>query len=288
MPSLAYYHPVVVHFAVALIPVGLILRVTWVLFARRPAFAHPAAALLLVLGAIATAFAVKSGNDAHGPVEHLPGGGPPLGAHRQWGERARNIALGVAALEIAAMALTLRRKDRAAFAAAAVAGATAMGATYCAYRAGKTGGALVYDHAGGVGIRSGDAAGLDHLLIAGVVQASRADRARGRKAEAADLLALAARRFPDDPEVLLLAAESLLVDRGDAAGALSMLRRLDTPEAAPGVRFQRRLLTADALVAAGQREEALTTLRQMRDEYPRAGIVRQRLEALEKGLAPPR
>jgi uncharacterized membrane protein len=286
MPSLAYYHPVVVHFAIALLPVGLILRVTWILLARRPAFAHPAATVLLVLGAAAAALAARSGHDAHGPVEHMPGGGPPLGAHQRWGERARDIALGVAALEIVAMTLTLRRSDRAALAAAAVSGAVGAGGAYCAYRAGKTGGALVYDHAGGVGVRSGDPANVDHLVIAGLVQGSRADRARGRKADAADLVALAARRFPDDPEVLLLAAESQLVDRGDPAGALSILRRLDTPEAAPGVRFQRRLLSAEALAAAGQRDEALAALRQLRDDYPRAGIVRQRLEALELGNTP--
>jgi uncharacterized membrane protein len=287
MSALGYYHPIVVHFAIALFPVGVLLRVVWLVLKKRAAFANTAATVLILLAALSSVVAAKTGHDAHRPVEHMPGGGPPLGVHQQWGEWARDVFLGAAALEIAALVLLRRDRERQAIAAAALSGAVGLAGVYCVVRAGNSGGTLVYSYAGGVGMRTENPEDVRRLLLAGMVHNARADRAAGKKAEAAELMDLAGRRYKDDPEVRLLAAESLLLDKGDAAGALEALRKLDEPEAARGLRFRRRLLTADALAASGQREEALTALRRMRDDYPQAGVVKQHLEALEKGGAAP-
>lgn len=285
MPGLAYYHPMIVHFAIALLPIGVAFRIAWLLLRKRAAFAHGAAAATLIAGAAAAILAAKSGHDAHGPVEHMPGGGPPLGAHQEAAEWARDLAVGAALLEIAALVLARRDRERHALWAAAISGAVGLAGVGAVYRAGKTGGAVVYRYAGGVGVRSGDPRDVERLLLAGLFQGARADRAAGHKVEAAELMRAAARRFPDDPEVRLLAAESILVDRGDPAAALEALRKLDEPESARGLRFRRRLLTAEALAAKGDRDEAITALRRMKDDYPSAGVVKARLDALEKGSA---
>jgi uncharacterized membrane protein len=292
MSSLGYYHPVVVHFAVALLPLGVLFRLLWLALRKRAAFAGPAAAAILLLGAAAAVLAVKTGHDGHGPVEHMPGA-PPLGDHQTFGTWTRNVFLGVAALELAALALAWRRKERPALLAAALSGALGVAGTACVVKAGKTGGVIVYNHAGGVGLRSGDPKDVDRLLLAGLFYEAKTERTAGKKAQAAELLELAGRRFPDDPEVRLLAAESLLIDRGDAAAAVTALRKLDEPDAAKGLRFRRRLLTAQALEATGQRDEALGVLRLMEEDYPGSGVVQQRKAALEKAgslqpAAPPK
>jgi uncharacterized membrane protein len=287
MSSLGYYHPLVVHFAVALLPLGVLFRLLWLALRRRAAFAGPAAAVILVLGAASAVLAVKTGRDGHGVVEHMPGGGPPLGLHEDWGFRTRDVFLGVAAVEIAALVLGWRKKERPALLAAALSGALGIAGTVCVVRAGKSGGAIVYKHAGGVGVRMGDPKDVDRLLLAGLFYEAKTERAAGQKAEAAELLELAGRRFPDDPEVRLLAAESLLIDRGDAAAAVAALRKLDEPDAARGLRFRRRMLTTQALEAAGQRDEALSVLRLMEQDYPGSSAVAQRKAALEKAGSPP-
>ena len=69
MPSLAGLHPIVVHFAIALLIAGAVFR--WLSLTGRLSFASPAAASLLLVGTVAAVMAVKSGTDAHGPVERL-------------------------------------------------------------------------------------------------------------------------------------------------------------------------------------------------------------------------
>ena len=71
MPSLAATHPIVVHFAIALLIAGAVFR--WLSLTGRVSFASPAAASLLLVGTVAAVLAVKSGTDAHGPVERIPG-----------------------------------------------------------------------------------------------------------------------------------------------------------------------------------------------------------------------
>ena len=127
MPSLASLHPQVVHFVVALIVVGVVFR--WASLVWRAAWLTPAATALVALGTVASLVAVRSGTDAHGPVERVPGARPAVEAHETWGERARNVFLLLLAVEAVAAALSSRQRPRAreARVAAAVVGLVGRG-----------------------------------------------------------------------------------------------------------------------------------------------------------------
>src|SRR5512134_2714049 len=102
-PSFAAFHPQVVHFVIALLIVGVAFRV--VALTGKVKWTGPAATALLVMGGIASWVAAKSGDAAHGPVERIPGARDAVVEHEEWGERTRNVFVGVAALELVALAL---------------------------------------------------------------------------------------------------------------------------------------------------------------------------------------
>jgi uncharacterized membrane protein len=99
IPNIAYWHPPIAHFVVALLIVGVILRL--ISLSGRLAFTGPAAALLLLAGTGAAVVAVQSGTDAHGPVERIPGVRNAVAVHEDAGHDTRNVFLVVAALELA-------------------------------------------------------------------------------------------------------------------------------------------------------------------------------------------
>ena len=208
---MAYYHPQLVHFAIALLVVGVILRL--ISLAGRPAFVAPAAFTLLLVGTIAATLAVQSGVAAHGPVERVPGSRDAVVEHEEWGIRTRNVFFAVIAIEAVAFLLWRSPRRRMALIASGVVGLAGL---FCLYEAGEHGGELVYAYAGGVGIRSGDPADVERLLLAGLYNGAQAERKAGRAPEAAKLMALAGERHPNNAEVQLAAAESLLLDRKDA------------------------------------------------------------------------
>jgi uncharacterized membrane protein len=277
MPNLASFHPQIVHFVVALLAVGIALR--WLSLTGKVPFAGPAAATLLLLGTMAAVLAVRSGMDAHGPVERIPGLGAAVQTHETWGHRTRNIFLGVAALEVLGLVLararpTLRRWAEVGSAIVGLAGGFAL------YQAGEQGGELVYSYAGGVGIRSGDTSDVERLLVAGLYEQALVDRARHRSAQAADLIDELARRVPGDPAVLLLHIESQLIDRRDPQGALAALQRLTLPADNRRLRVQAGMLAADALVAAGRPDSARAVLRALVAEFPMSQRLKDRLTQL--------
>src|SRR5881397_799888 len=98
---MGYYHPQIVHFAIALLVDGVVFRAISLM--GRPAFVAPAATTLLLIGTIAAWLAAQSGTAAHGPVERVPGARAAVMEHEEWGIRTRNVFLVVAALEIAAL-----------------------------------------------------------------------------------------------------------------------------------------------------------------------------------------
>src|SRR5947207_14925180 len=100
MPNIGAYHPVIVHFVIVLLILGVIFR--WISLTGRAPFTAPAATTLLLLGALAALLAVHSGLDAHGPVERIPGVRQAVTDHEEAGEWARNVFLVVALLEILA------------------------------------------------------------------------------------------------------------------------------------------------------------------------------------------
>jgi len=147
----------------------------------------------------------------------------------------------------------------------------------CILQTGKLGGELVYGHAGGVGIRSGDPEDVARLLLAGLFRQAELDEKAGRAGDAASLLEIAAQRFPADPAVQVRAAEALLEDRNDPAGALEILGRLGPIPEEPRLRFRRGWLTADALDALGRQPEARAVLERLRVEFPENTRLRGRL-----------
>src|SRR5260370_15336834 len=228
MPNIGAYHPIIVHFAIALLVVGVIFR--WISLTGRVAFSGPAAATLILAGTVAALLAVHSGTDAHGAVERIPGVRQAVMDHEAAGEWARNVFLLVAALEIAAL-VAARRSARAALAAvwgSAVVGVFGVAALV---KTADRGGDLVYSYAGGVGTRSGDTADVTPLYLAGLYQAAQAARARHDSARAAELFRELERRNPNDTTVRFLAIESLVHDKNDGRAALAALTRItDAPD----------------------------------------------------------
>jgi uncharacterized membrane protein len=274
---MAYYHPQFVHFTIALLVVGVVFRAISLL--GRPAFAAPAALSLLAAGTVAAALAVQSGTAAHGPVERIPGVRQAVVEHEEWGIRTRNMFFVVIALEGIGLLLYRSPRRKLAYAASTIAGVIGLA---CLYEAGEHGGALVYAYAGGVGTRSGDPADVERLLLAGLYNEAQVERKAGHGDRAAALLALAAERHPNDPEVQLASAESLLIDRKDPRAAIEKLRAISPPQDNRALRIRHGMLTADALEAAGQREGAAAVVQGLVTEYPDVARLKQRLEALSK------
>jgi uncharacterized membrane protein len=276
---MAALHPQVVHFAIVLVIIGVAFRLVSLL--GRPAFAFtgPAAVTLLLLAAVAGVVSVRSGTAAHGPVERAPGARPAVTEHEEWGERTQIILLVLGAIELAGLALRKWSRVRVVNVAAAVVGLVAVGAVY---ETGEHGGELVYAYAGGVGIRSGDPKDVERLLLAGYYHQAMEDRKAGRASAAAGLIQQAKDRFPADPEVQMLAAESLLVDQKNPQAAIDALAVLNVPDNNRFLRFQRANLQADAYEAAGQRDQAIAALENVVSTTPNPRL-QQRIERLKGG-----
>ena len=246
---MGFYHPQVVHFAIALLVAGVVFRL--ISLAGRPAFAAPAALTLLMVGTLAAALAVQSGTAAHGPVERVPGARPAVVDHEEWGILTRNVFFGVLALEAVALILWRSPRRRLAYAASAAVGVVGL---FCLYETGEHGGKLVYAYAGGVGIRSGDPADVERLLLAGLYNGAQAERKAGRPNESAKLMALAGERHPNDPK-----CSSRCRNRCCSIGGIRARRSrncgcIQPPPDNRSLRIRHGMLTADALEAAGQKE----------------------------------
>ena len=279
MPSIASFHPQIVHFAIALLIIGVIFRLLW--FTGRLAFTGPAATALIVMGTLATVMAVRSGDDAHGPVERIPGVRPAVVEHEEWGIRARNIFLGVAALELLALALARRLPQPArvlAMGAAAI-GVVGLGAIY---EAGEHGGQLVYNYAGGIGIRSGNPEHVGNLLVAGLYNQALLDRQANKGVDGAALIDLAAARFPGNLELQLMSVEWTTDVRNDPAAALTRLDTVSVPTADTRMRIRAALARAGALAAQGNKEAARQVLMTLKGEFPTSPQIQRRLDELDK------
>jgi uncharacterized membrane protein len=278
VPEIGPYHPEIVHFVIALLVIGVALRL--VSLTGRFAFASPAAAALIVLGTLASVAAVQSGDQAHGPVERIPGARDAVVEHEAWGERTRNVFLVIAVLELIALALSARaaRQARLVAIASAVLG---VGGLVVLYVAGEHGGELVYGYAGGVGTRFGNPEDVSRVFIAGVYQQAMQDRQAGRGEQGAALIDMAAARFPDHHELQLLAIEWTTDVRKDHATALHRLDQLSIPPDNARLRVRAGLARAGALAAQGNTEGARGVLQTLKSEFPANAAIQRRLQALQ-------
>ncbi len=264
MPEVGSLHPQIVHFVIALGVVGVLLRL--VSITGFASWSSPAATALLLLAAGASVLAVKSGDEAHGPAERIPGARAVVHDHEEKGEWSRNLLLLVAAIELARLAVRKRRRPHQV--ALVASGLVGVAAVASLYRTGKAGGDIVYSYAGGVGMRAGDSAAVQRLLIAGLYHNARVARDAGRKEEAARLTDELARQVPGDPAVALLHASSLLHDRADAAGARAALASMTVPTDNPRLATQHGALTVESLAALGQADSARALLGSLLERYP--------------------
>jgi uncharacterized membrane protein len=276
MPNLGAFHPQIVHFVIAFLAAGVVLRLAW-LFRWKQQFFDPAARLLVVAGALLAVVAVKSGVDAHGPAERVPGARDAVVEHEEWGERTRNLFLIVAALELGALALGTRPARRWVTMASALAG---LGGVWVLYETGGHGGELVYSYAGGVGVRSGEPADVSRLLLAGLYHQAQLDRREQRPDESARLIEEMARRFPEDRDVQFLAIESLVLDRKDGRAALDRLAGIAVPLDTPRIRLRHGLLVADAYTTLDLSDSARTVLNDLAQDFPNDQRVKDRLGRL--------
>src|SRR2546422_8465817 len=127
-----------------------------------------------------------------------------------------------------------------------------LGGAVSLYEAADRGGDLVYAYAGGVGIRSGDPADVDRLLVAGLYHEAMLERKQGKPSEAAQLIGQLAQRYPDDTSVRLLAVESLIVDKQDGKAALAALKWFAPGSDSRFLRFRVGLLRADAFAVRSE------------------------------------
>ncbi len=267
MPEIPTLHPQIVHFVIALAFIGVGARVLSLLpLPEKLKFISPAGTVLILFSALASVPAAKSGHDAHGPVERVPGARDAVVEHEEWGERARNTLLIVAALELAALALANREK--AARGLRVVSALAGLGALFAVYEAGEHGGELVYNYAGGIGLRSGDTTDVTRLLVAGLYHKAMREREAGNGEAAGRLIEELARQMPADEGVRYLRVESMMRDRHDPRGALTALAAMSMPAAGSRFLNRHRLLTAEAWQRSGGTDSARAILDAMKAAAP--------------------
>jgi uncharacterized membrane protein len=274
-PSLAAFHPQVVHFVVGILIVGVLFRV--VALTGRFRWTGPAATTLLVIGGCAAWVAAKSGTAAHGPVERIPGAREAVEEHEEWGNRTRNVFVGVAALELVALALGtgLARTVRAVSALAGLAGVAVL------YEAAEHGGELVYAYAGGVGIRSGNPEDVGNLLVAGLYNEAQIQRKAGKGEDANRLMQMLADRKPGDVNARMLWAESLLLDRKDPSATHAVLDSITVRPDDARLRPRRDKHAADALRQAGRTDSARVLLQLAATQFPANPRIKAKLDSIK-------
>ncbi len=277
MPDIASLHPQVVHFVIALLIVGVLARIVSLLPLRgRGMFVGAMAASLIFMGTIASVLAVKSGLEAHEKVEDIPDIRPLVGEHEEDGETTRNIFLFVSLVEIGILGFATRKPTVAKGLRVLSAVVGVVGVVYLV-ETGLHGGEIVYDYAGGPGLRTGDTTNVRRLLVAGLYNNAMLDRKAGNHEAAAVRVDELQRMLPADTSVRLMRIQSLVRDRKDPAAALAALDSLSVAPSNRRVYMQKSLLQAEALNLAGQRDSARAVLQALKAEFPQ---VARRVDAM--------
>lgn len=299
MPEIGPLHPQVVHFVVASLILGL--PIYWLGFLKRPRFLHPMASVLLIVGTVASIVAVRSGTDAHGAAERIPGARSAVEEHEELGILTRNIFEGILLIELIGLAVAwkaggagssvLSVETGEAHAAGAstmrfastalrlvVAVAWTVGA-FQLYEAAEHGGELVYNYAGGVGVRSGNPEDMGRVLLAGLYGEAQVDRSAGRNADAARLIDEMVHRYPDNMDVQLLGVESLVGDTKDGRAALDRLASLQLPDD-PRTELRRQTIKFDAYMLLAMPDSARAALDAVPERYKESRTVTERRSRL--------
>ena len=282
MPNIAAFHPQVVHFVVALLILGSGLRLLSCFVLNRWRWISHSATLLLVLGALSAVAAVKSGDDAHGPVERIPGTRDLVVEHEEYGESTRNVFLVVAVIELAALAL--RRKESTQKYVRYAVYASCAGCLFGLvplYEAAEHGGELVYSYGGGPGLRTGDPKDTERLLLAGLYNQSRIDRREGRLAQSASLMKEMVSRWPADIEVRLAWVESLILDAKNYPAAIAAADSTAVADDNARMRTRKATLKADAFIAMGNRDSARAVLTPVVEAFPTNVRLKAKLDSLK-------
>jgi uncharacterized membrane protein len=276
MPDIGPFHPQIVHFVIAGAGLGIFFR--WVSLTGKLSWTGPAATTLILIGTVAAFLAVRSGDNAHGVVQRIPGVENAVRAHEDAGNDAQNILFVIAALEIVALVPAVAKWRRGVLVTSAVVG---LGGAYEIYDAGHLGGELVYSYAGGVGVRSGDSTDVNRLMLAAMYDRAQLDRTQKNSAAAAQAFADLAVRFPSDPAVRMLAVESLLQDRNDPAAALAALNQIPAPPDSARTFTRYEMDRADAMLGIGQKDSARAILTTLSQKFPKSRQIKDRLDKLK-------
>jgi uncharacterized membrane protein len=270
VPEIASFHPQLVHFVVALLIVGVLARVMSLIpLPGRITFVGAMAATLIFLGTIASVLAVRSGLEAHAAVVGLPGIRPVVSEHEEDGERTRNIFLDVSLVEIGILAFATRKPGVAKGLRVLSAVVGVVGVVFL-FETAEHGGEIVYGYSGGPGLRTGDTSDVRRLLVSGLYNNAILDRRTGNSEAAATRIEELQRMLPADTSVRLLRVQSLVRDRKDPAAALAALDSLAVTPSNRRLYMQKRMLQAEALDLAGQRDSARAVLTTLKKEIPQA------------------
>lgn len=206
LSDIGVFHPQVVHFVIALLAVGVFFR--FVSLTGKLSFTGPAATTLILLGTIAAFVAVFTGDKAHGPVERIPGAHDAVEEHEEWGERTRNIFIVVALLEIGTLVTAATGRPGLRKGVAIASAVVGLGGLFILYETAEHGGAIVYEYAGGPGIRSGEPEHIEQAFVAGLYNQAVIAVRDGRSEEASRLIGDLMRLRPDDRSVKRLRAKA--------------------------------------------------------------------------------
>jgi uncharacterized membrane protein len=261
IPNISFMHPYVVHIVVGFVIAGCVLRI--ISLTGKWNWMNQAASTALILGGIASFVAWRSGVDAHGPAERVPGARAAVIEHEEWGERSRNLFLLIAAVEVVGLALPSRRRwFTVASAALGVVGLPVI------YETAEHGGDLVYTYAGGVGLRTGEPEDVGNLLRAGLYHQAMLDRREHRGDAAGRLFAEMKQRWPADEEVQVLAADSRLRDLNDPTSALADIDAVLGSIQDPRIKRNATLIRAYAFLGLGQKDSARAVVERLAAENP--------------------
>ena len=270
------YHPQIVHFVVAGLLLGILFR--WLSLTGWMPWTDRAATVLLLLGTAAAVFAVMSGTQTHELSERIPGAALAVRAHEEAGKAVRKLFLIIAAIELLALVPMLAKWRTWIVAASAL---VCVWGAYQVYNVARLGGVVVYSFAGGVGERTGDSTDVNHTIVAALYNRALLDRDQKNAAGAAQEFAELARRFPNDLQIQIAAAQSLLEDSKDPTAALATLAKFPVPPDTSIWWGRYQFARADALAVKGQTDSARAILTALLAHFPESHRIKDKLDKLK-------